>query len=211
MQLTVLGATGATGEQIVRQALAAGHGVTAVARRAEAMPFTDPKLRVVSGDIMQAASLREAVVGADAVLSALGSREMNRPTTVYSAGAAAVVTAMHEAGGRRFIGVSAVPAAPDEQKSPLSRYLVHPLLHRFFGGAYDDMRRMESLLGASDVDWTVFRPPRLTNGPATERYRIAIEAPLPRAFSVSRANLAAAILRAVDDRALFRHTVMIAD
>lgn len=131
LKLTVLGATGATGEQIVRQALAAGHDVIVVARRAEAMPLTDPKLRVVAGDIMEAASLRKAVVGADAVLSALGSREMNRPTTVYSAGAAAVVAAMHEAGVRRFIGVSAVPAAPDEQKSPFSRYVVHPLLHQF--------------------------------------------------------------------------------
>ncbi len=211
MKLTVLGATGATGEQIVRQALAAGHDVTAMARRAEAIPFANTKLRVVHGDAMDSASLRDAVVGADAVLSALGSREMNRPTTVYSAGAVAVITAMHEAGIRRFIGVSALPAAPEEQKSALSRYLVHPLLHRFFGGAYDDMRRMEKLLIESDVDWTAFRPPRLTNAAATGRYRIAVETPLPLAFSVSRANLGAAILRAIDDRALFRHAVSIAD
>jgi putative NADH-flavin reductase len=73
------------------------------------------------------------------------------------------------------------------------------------------MRRMESLLAASDVEWTAFRPPRLTNAAATGRYRIAIDTALSRAFSVSRANLAAAILSAIDNRALFRHAVTIAD
>ncbi len=211
MKVTVLGPTGATGEQIVRQALAAGYDVTAVARRAEAVAITDPKLRAVSGNVLDSASLLDAIVGADAVLSGLGSREMNRPTTVYSEGVVAVITAMHEAGVRRFIGVTAVPVAPDEQKSPLSRYVVHPLLHQFFSGAYDDMRRMERLLAASDVDWTVFRPPRLTHAAATRRYRTAVDASLPRAFTVSRADLAAAIVGAIQDRALFRHAVTIAD
>src|SRR5215210_8282534 len=136
MKLTVFGPTGSTGEQIVRQALAAGHEVTAVARRPDAVAPTDPRLRVVPGDVLDPASLRDGVVGADAVLSALGSRQMKRPTTVYSAGMAAVLAAMRDADVRRFVGVTAVPVGPDDQKSALDRYLVHPLLQRFFGGGY---------------------------------------------------------------------------
>ena len=158
MKLTVFGPTGATGEQIVRQALALGYEVTTVARSPEAVALTDPHLRVVRGDVLDPASLGEGIVGADAVLSALGSRQANRPTTVYSTGTAAVLDAMRETGVRRFLGISAVPAEPEDQKSTLERYLVHPLLHLFFGGGYDDMRRMEDLLAASDRDWTAFRP-----------------------------------------------------
>jgi putative NADH-flavin reductase len=210
MKLTVFGSTGATGEQIVRQALASGHEVTAVARRPEAVSLTDPLLRVVYGDVLDPVSLHDGIVGADAVLSALGSRQMNRPTKVYSAGTTAVLGAMRDAGVRRFVGVTAVPVAPEDQKSMLERYLVHPLLHRFFGGGYDDMRRMEDVLAASDLDWTVFRPPRLTNEPPTGRYRTAIDGPLPRAWRVSRADLAAAMLAAASEPALISHTVTIA-
>ncbi|HEV8045290.1 MAG TPA: NAD(P)H-binding protein [Rubrobacter sp.] len=194
----------------VREALAAGHEVTAVARRPDAVAPTDPRLRVVPGDVLDPASLRDGVVGADAVLSALGSRRMNRPTTVYSAGTAEVLAAMRDADVRRFVGVTAAPVGPDDHKSALDRYLVHPLLHRFFGGGYDDMRRMEDLLAASDRDWTVFRPPRLTNGASTGRYRTAVDGPLPRVWSVSRADLAAAMLAAAQDPALVEHAVAIA-
>ena len=210
MKLTVIGPTGATGEQIVRQALASGYEVTTVARRPEAVALTDPHLRVVRGDVLDPASLGEGIVGADAVLSALGSQQANRPTTVYSTGTAAVLDAMRETGVRRFLGISALPVEPEDQKSTLERYLVHPLLHLFFGGGYDDMRRMEDLLAASDRDWTVFRPPYLTNGASMGRYRIAVDSPLPRARSVSRADLAAAMLAAVKDPALIGHAVTIA-
>ena len=210
MKLTVFGSTGATGKQIVRQALASGHQVIAMARRPEAVAPTGPRLRVVYGDVLDPSSVCEGILGADAVLSALGSRQSNRPTTVYSAGTAAVLDAMRETGVRRFLGISAVPAEPEDQKSTLERYLVHPLLHLFFGGGYDDMRRMEDLLAASDRDWTVFRPPYLTNGASTGRYRIAVDSPLPRARSVSRADLAAAMLAAVKDPALIGHAVTIA-
>ena len=210
MKLAVFGPTGSTGEQIVRQALAAGHEVTAVARRSEAVAFPDPRLRVVPGDVLDPPSLRNGVVGTDAVISALGSRQMNRPTKVYSAGTAAVLAAMRDAGVRRFVGLTAIPVGPEDQKSVLDRYLVHPLLHQFFGGGYDDMRRMEDLLAASDRDWTVFRPPRLSNGVATGHYRIAVDGPLPRAWSVSRADLAAAMLAAVQDPTLVGHAVTIA-
>ena len=201
MKLTVFSPTGSAGEQLVRQALAAGHEVTSVARRPDAVTPTDPRLRVVLGDVLDPASLHDGVVWADAVLSALGSRQMNRPTKVYSADTAAVLAAMCDAGARRFVGVTAIPVGSEDQKSALERCLVHPLLHRFFGGGYDDMRRIEDLLAASDRDWTVFRPPRSP----TEHRRGAA-----RAWSVSRADLAAAKLAAAQDPALVGHAVTIA-
>jgi NAD(P)H-binding len=88
--------------------------------------------------------------------------------------------------------------------------VVFPILWKFFGGLYEDMRRMEQILAASDTDWTVFRPPRLTNGPLTGHARTAIGKPLPGGRVVSRADLAAAVLAAIDDRATVRQAVAIA-
>lgn len=210
MKLTVFGATGATGEQIVRHGLAAGHEVTAVVRHPDAMRVADQRLRVIVGDVLQPASLPAGIAEAGAVLSALGSRTMRRPTTVYSAGTAAVLGAMREAGVRRFIGITAAPVGPRVQQSPLDRYLLHPLLWWAFGAVYEDMRRMETLVADSGRDWTVFRPPRLTNAGPTGRYRLAVDAPLSRAWTISRADLAAAMLAAVPDSTMVGHAVSIA-
>ncbi|MDQ2881166.1 MAG: NAD(P)H-binding protein [Actinomycetota bacterium] len=210
MKMTVLGATGATGEQILRRGLAAGHEVTAVARRPEVVRESHPRLRVVAGDVLQPASLPAAIAGTEVVLSALGSRAMREPTTVYSAGTAAVLAAMREAGVQRFIGITAAPLGPKDQHGALERYLVNPVLWWFFGAQYADMRAMEELVAASDRDWTVFRPPRLTHTAATGQYRLAMDAPLPRARIVSRADLAAAMVAAAQDPTLVGHAVSIA-
>src|SRR5262249_47537048 len=82
---------------------------------------------------------------------------------------------------RRLIVISAAPLAPDADKTVFERRVLHPLLHRFFGGGYADMGRMEQLLAESDRDWTIFRPPRLTDKPAAGHYRSAIAAHLPQA------------------------------
>lgn len=195
MKLTVFGATGGTGEQVVRQALAAGHRVTAVARRPEAVTITHPQLTVIGGDVLDPAWSADELDGAGAVVSALGSRAMGMPTRVYSDGTAAV---------------SAAPVGPDAHQSVLERWVVYPLLRRFFGAGYDDMGRMERLLADSQVDWTVFRPPRLTNGPKTGRYRTAVDARLPHAWSLSRADLADAMLGAIDNTTLSRRAVAVA-
>lgn len=209
MKLTVLGPTGGTGDELVRQALAAGHHVTAVARRPEAVSPAHPELEVCRGDVLDPAWAGAGITGAGAVLSALGT-DLRRPTTLYSAGVAAVLDAMQAAGVSRFIGVTATPVGPESQKPLLDRYVAHPLLRRFFGPGYDDMARMEDLLARSRADWTVFRPPRLTGGPARGRYRTAVDRPLARAWTLSRADLAAAMLAAIGERALSGHAVTIA-
>lgn len=117
---------------------------------------------------------------------------------------------MQAAGVTRFFGISAIPVAPESIKSAFERRMLHPLLYRFFGGGYADMARMEQLLAGSAINWTVFRASRLTNGPQTGRYRTAVNSRLPRASSVSRADLAEAMLAAVGDTALYRHAVAIA-
>jgi hypothetical protein len=107
--------------------------------------------------------LEASVVRSDAVLSALGTRAMKQPTTIYSQETETIVTAMITAGISRLIVLSAIPLIPPDHRSLMERHLVHPMLYRYFGGGYEDIRNMELLLEGTNIDWTVFRPTRLTN------------------------------------------------
>jgi putative NADH-flavin reductase len=211
MRLVVFGATGPTGRQIVGQATAAGHHVVAVARRPEVMDVRHSLLKVARGDVMDPESVAAAVMDAEAVLSALGAANLKQPTKLYSQGTATIVSAMAAAGVARFIGVTAVPVAPASEKSALDRYFVHPLLWRFFGGGYADMQAMERAVAHSGCDWTIFRPPRLTNGVLTGRYRTAVGKPLPRCWTLRRADLAAVMLASLGDASLISKAVAIAN
>jgi putative NADH-flavin reductase len=105
-RLAVFGATGGTGRELLRQALAAGSAVTALVRRPQALDIRHPDLTVVPGDVMIADDAR-AAVGPDAVVvSALGVGYSRKPTTLYSAGTANVLAAMRAAGSRRFLCLS---------------------------------------------------------------------------------------------------------
>lgn len=209
MNLTIFGGTGGTGDRLIHAALEAGHTVTAAARDPSRLPIPHERLRIVRADVLDPSSLNGTMDGADAVLSALGA-SANKPTTVYSSGAANIVDAMHRAGVRRFIGVSALPVTPIHEVSALERLVVYPVLYRLFGEGYADMARMEQVLSGSDIDWTIVRPPRLTHRPATGRYRLAINHHLKRGRTISRADLATAMIRLLDQPAAVRATVGIA-
>ena len=75
-----------------------------------------------------------------------------------------------------------------------------PMLWRVFKYSYADMMRMESIVKASGVDWTIVRPPRLTDGPFTGRYNVAINTHLARCWRISRADLAASMLSQIANR-----------
>lgn len=210
MHLTVFGGTGGTGEQVIRAALAAGHTVVAPARDPARIRTSHERLRTLRADVLDPLSLAGTMDDADAVVSALGTPGGKEPTTVYSAGVENILDAMHMAGVRRFIGVTALPVAPRAEVSALERLVVYPILYRFFGEGYADMARMEQVLRHSEMDWTVVRPPRLTDGPATGRYRTAVNHHLPRGRTISRADLATAMLGLLDDPHAVRAAVGVA-
>jgi putative NADH-flavin reductase len=209
MHLAIFGSTGPTGLVLVSQALEQGHDVTAVARDPAAVNATGARLRVVRADVLNRSSLDGTLDGVDGVLSALGAHG-RRPTTVYSFGAANIRDAMHHAGIQRFVAISALPVTPRTEPGPVERWIVVPLLSMFFGEMYADMIRMEQVLRHSDLDFTIMRPPQLTNKSATGKYRTAINQHLPRARKISRADLAAAMLQVVPESETVRATVSLA-
>ena len=200
MKLTVVAATGRIGRQVLDQALAAGHDVTAVARNPAALPGT---VRAVSADLAVAdpSALEPAVAGADAVLSGLGPRSRS-DAGIASVGTRTVVLAMQATGVRRIVAVSAAPvatvASPGRPHPPrhdpgdgfLMRHLVAPALVAALRGVYADLALLEDVLRDSGLDWTAVRPPRLTDRPPAGAYRTAIGRNLRRGLLVSRADVA---------------------
>jgi len=207
MKLTVLGATGGIGSQIVTQALGAGHDVTAVVREKSRLAIDHPALRVVTADPTDAWALVPFVTGRDAVLSGLGPRG-RKLVGISSAGTAAALQAMDAADVHRVIVVSAAPLAPiPDGESPFLRYLGTPMIRMVLRDGYADLAEMEAALRDSRAEWTSVRPPRLTDKPLTGSCRRVIGGAVPRGMSISRADVAHAMLTMVDDPSTFRQAV----
>lgn len=210
MKLTIVAATGGIGRHLLDQAVAAGHDVTALARNPRTLG--DRPARVVAADLSDPdpAAVRSAVAGADAVLSGLGPRSI-ADAGIASRGTRAVIGAMLDTGARRLVVVSAAPvgtvASPGRPNPPrhdpgdgfLMRHVLSPAIKRLLRAHYEDLALMEDDIRDSGLDWTVVRPPRLTNGPLTGRYRTAYGRNIRGGVLVSRADVAHLMLRSLDD------------
>jgi putative NADH-flavin reductase len=212
MKITVFGATGRIGALVVSQALDAGHPVTAVVRDAAKLDAGHPALRVVTvPGLADPAPLRPALDGSDAVISAVGPR---RRTDVGVATTAThgILQAMAATGVRRLVAVSATPVGPTpEGEGWLDRRILSPLLHSLLRNVYTDLAAMEDEIRRSGTDWTVVRPPRLLDRPATGRYRSVVDGNVRRGRTIARADVAHAMLVALSDPSTIGHALGIAD
>lgn len=206
MKLMLFGATGGIGHQVVEQALEAGHYVTALARRPEAITVAHPHLEVVKGDVFEPTTFNHAVAGKDAVISALGVRDTG-PTRVYSQGLTNIIAAMRAAKVSRLICVSASGLEPGVW---WQRWAAKAILWRLFRESYTDLSRMEAIVKASNLDWTILRPARLTDGQHTGRYQMAINKHLSSGWRISRADVADSILHQIDNVAAYCGVIEVA-
>lgn len=208
MKLAVFGATGGVGRQLVTQGLDRGHSVTAFVRDARRLPVEHPALTIVTvPSLTDAALLVPALRGSDAVLSAVGPRS-RRDGPVTSRSIETIVQAMDSVGVKRIIALSAVPVGPvPPDENVVNRWLVLPLLRTLLRDNYADLALKESQLSASSTDWTVFRPPRLYDRALTANYRITLGGNVGGGSKVSRANVAHAMLAALDQPTTVRMVV----
>lgn len=185
MKLAIFGATGATGRHLVEQALQAGHEVTALARNASSLPG----VHIVTGNLSQPEAMQSVVQGADVVISVLGMRSGD-PTPVCSNGMQSILQAMNAAGTQRLIALSAYGALESAQDSVFIR-----LIRKIIASKMRDKDAMEVLVRHSGMRWTLVRPPMLSNGAQTGRYRVGTDLQPGLTSKLSRADLAAFILQ----------------
>ncbi|MFJ8996452.1 NAD(P)-dependent oxidoreductase [Streptomyces sp. NPDC102279] len=209
MKLTVLGATGGIGQEIVRQALGAGHQVTAVIRDPARLTVTGAGLEVFRTDLTDPQALRPAVAGRDAVLSGLGARR-RKDAGVASRLTRTVLGAMEAEHTRRLLVVSASPVGPAAPEDGLVDRAMRGMISSLLRDVYADLREMEAALAASATDWTAVRPPRLQDKPVTGSYRTAVGGFPPRGRFIGRADVAHAMLAMTDDPATVKQGVGVA-
>ncbi|MFG2607353.1 NAD(P)-dependent oxidoreductase [Streptomyces sp. NPDC048514] len=209
MKLTVFGATGGIGGELVRQALTAGHEVTAVVRDPAGLGLTGDRLEVVRSDLADPQELRAAVRGRDAVLSGLGARgRKNAGVTVRLT--RTVLGAMEAEGVRRLLVVSAAPVGPAPADDGALDRGMRRVVSAVLKDIYTDLREMEAELARSGTDWTSVRPPRLQDKPLTGRYRTVVGG-FPRAGRfIGRADVAHAMLSMIDARETLKQGVGVA-
>ncbi|MDQ1587610.1 MAG: hypothetical protein QOJ77_775 [Microbacteriaceae bacterium] len=211
MKLTIFGASGGIGGQLVRQALAGGHDVTAVVRDPARLEVRDAGLEVATvSDLGDLAALLPTLAGSDGAISAVGPRG-RKDGPVASTATRGILRALEASGVRRFVAVSAVPVGPiPDGDSFVNRRLLLPFMGALLRDLYADLTAMELDIRSSATDWTILRPPKLVNSPLTTTYRTAVGANVPRGYSISRADAAHAMLAALQNPATIRQPLGIA-
>lgn len=209
MKLTVFGATGGIGQEIVRQSLDSGHQVTAVVRDPARLTVTGADLEVFRADLTDPEALRPAVAGRDVVLSGLGARS-RKDAGIATRLTRTVLGAMEAEGVRRLLVVSAGPVGPEPEGAGLLDRGARNLISGLLKDVYADLREMEAELARSTTDWTSVRPPRLQNKPVTGSYRTVVGGFPTKGRFIARADVAHAMLAMVDDPGTVKQGVGVA-
>lgn len=210
MKVVIFGASGATGQKLVKQALPAGHEVTAFVRD----PATTARLgdvRTVQGDVRDQAAVSSAIDGQDAVLSALGARSLKERGLLESA-MSNIIVGMTEHGVRRIVVLGAAGALHDAHKyQSVTTKLVYWIIRRtLLKNPLDDQAAQERLIEASALDYTVVYPPRLTNSPRTGSYRVQGDGLPPHGSRIARADVAEFMVKELEAGSFVRQGPYIA-
>lgn len=208
--LIVFGASGPTGREFVKQAIEEGHELTLIVRDLTSFNLNHPKVKIIKGDVLEYSLFKNEIMGKDAVISCLGSGGKTKPTIIYSKGIENIISAMEASRVKRLTCISAMGLSINDKMSFLGKILTKFVAQKIYKEPYIDMRLMEKILEKTNLDWTIVRPPMLTNKAKKGIYRVGINEHISRPLSISRADLADYMLNSIDDVKTFKAKVEIA-
>ena len=204
MNILILGASGATGHALVEQALSQGHVVSAFVRNPSKLRISQSNLKVMQGDVTDYALVERAIKYQDAVISALGAATPFKQDPALNDGVRNVIKAMEQWGVKRFIYLSFVGVR--ECRGEMG-FLVNHVISHILHNAIADHEIKESVIRQSRLEWTIVRPPKLTNGQQTGVYRSGEDIkPTSFILQFSRADLADFMLKQLTDGRYLRKT-----
>ena len=197
MRVLVVGASKGIGLETTRQALEAGYQVRAFARSDSGMAHPDSKLEKVRGDALKHQDVEVALKEVDVVIQTLGVAlgDLFRPVHLFSDATTVLIAAMKARGVKRLICVTGFGAGDSRASISWLQRLPFQIV---FGRAYDDKSLQERMIKESGLDWTIVRPGVLRGGPRTGRYEVLAESWQWRNGTISRADVAAFLVRQIE-------------
>ena len=186
MRLLIFGASGKTGLQLTRQALDKNYIVTAFVRNPLLFPIQHNNLHIIKGNVADYKPVFQAIRNQDAVISALGAKSPFKNDGILIKGIENIVNAMERDAIKRLVYLSFLGVK--ENRKELG-FVVNYLIPVFLKKVIQDHEAKESIIINSNLDWTIIRPPRLTDGKQTGNFRHG-EHILPKSFlmKISRAD-----------------------
>jgi uncharacterized protein YbjT (DUF2867 family) len=207
MKVLILGATGGTGREIVREARAQGHQAVALVRsKTKAGDIAGAEL--VEGDARDERALARALEGCSGVISALGTAMSPfREVTLLSVATRALVTAMEAQNVRRLVCITGLGAGDSRgHGGVLFDTLIFPLLLR---KVYDDKNRQEDAVRGSKLDWVLVRPVVLNDKPARGAVRALTDLSAIHGGTVARGDVAKFVVQQLTDDTWLRRAPLI--
>ena len=213
MNVTVFGATGAIGSLTVTELLANGHTVTAYARNPKKIPGNwGARVRVVIGEVSDAAAIDDAVAGTDAVVSALGPSMDKKATGLpLVEGTRHILDAMKRHNVSRYIGHGTPSIHDTEEKRTMQTRMVSFMGRTFLRRAYDELLGMTELVRTGGTEWTIVRFTAPNDNPKTGTLRVGFYGHDKIGFPVTRGDIAAFTAAQVEDRTYVRRAPAISN
>ena len=197
MKIIVFGATGGTGRQILKQALAQGDEVTAFARTPEKLEIKHERLTAVQGDALNYGSVEDAIRGHDAVVCALGMPNIRDGSQLRARATKNIVAAMEKLNVKRLVCLSSLGAGDSFAVLPLHyKYLIAPIVMR---NLFIDHNLQEKYIMESQLVWTIARPGNLTDEGLTGQYQHGDLAKKKLEMKISRADTAEFMLKQLNE------------
>lgn len=205
MRLAVFGATGKFGRHVVEQALARGHQVTAFVRDPSKLPSSPESLKVVQGDVSDLSAVEKAVRGTEAVISVVSSG--HGTLTQFTPN---IIKAMERTGVSRIVSLVGAGVTDAADQPSIGRTFMLTLMRIVARHVLDDAENHATDLRRSDLDWTLVRPPRVTEGSMTGRIKHGVTLRLGPSAVVRRSDVASFMIDVAESGEYLHQSPMIA-
>lgn len=203
-RILIFGATGGTGKELVRQALASGNNVTAFVRTPEKLKISHNNLQIIKGDVLNDQDVLNAMKDQDVVFCNLGMPAADK-SSLRTEGTTNIVRAMEAKGVKRFVCQTSLGFGDSKEVLPWHmKYLIVPFILK---NAFKDHESQEAVIAKSNLHWTIVRPGNMTNGKLTRTYKHGFKPTEKIKLKVSRADVAHFMLSQIDDDKYLRKKV----
>lgn len=206
MKIAVIGATGKTGSEIVQEIMRRGHTAIAVAYGHDSTA-ANAKLIKRQGNILDQNSLRNALVGAEAVIVSVGSANQFRRSTLISTGIQNVLAVGSELDIHRVVLQSGITVSDGRGFSLLNQLFIR-VIHLVYRNALMDKRAAERTIIGSPVDWSIVRPVGMSTDVADGQMTYGERRPFNLFQTISFADSARAIVAVTLDKAQWSHKIV---